>query len=191
LLEFAIQSDSEIDIGQCTPYRRRAPPISPINQNEPMQTWKTIEGILTGGNPEPGRRVEKTELEWRELLTEEQFQITRLKATERPFSSEMCQLFQPGEYQCICCSTPLFDSGEKFDSGSGWPSFTQAITPAAIAYHGDATHGMSRVEVTCNTCGAHLGHVFPDGPAPSGLRYCINAISIEKSASESAEKQGD
>ena len=152
-----------------------------------MLTWQSIEAILTTGNPAPERRVEKTEAEWRQLLTDEQFQITRLKATERPFSSEMCQLFQPGEYQCLCCSTPLFDSGEKFDSGSGWPSFTQPITPAAIAYHGDTTHGMSRVEVTCNSCDAHLGHVFPDGPPPGGLRYCINALSIQKSEGGSAE----
>jgi methionine-R-sulfoxide reductase len=148
-----------------------------------MQTWPDIEQILTKGNPDPVRRVTKTDDEWRQQLGDELFQIARRGATERPFSSEMCRLFEPGEYHCVCCSTPLFDSGGKFDSGTGWPSFTQAITPAAIAYHGDSSHGMSRVEVTCNTCGAHLGHVFPDGPPPSGLRYCINATSIQRSES--------
>jgi peptide-methionine (R)-S-oxide reductase len=106
--------------------------------------------------------------------------VARLKGTERPFSSEMCSLFEPGKYRCVCCGELLFDSGEKFESGSGWPSFTQPLAPEAIAYHGDGSHGMMRVEVTCNSCDAHLGHVFPDGPKPSGLRYCINAVAIEK-----------
>lgn len=146
-----------------------------------MLTWPDIETLITHGNPPPARKVTKTEDEWRAQLTPEQFQVARLRGTERAFSSEMCSLFEPGKYQCICCDTPLFDSGEKFDSGSGWPSFTQPLAPEAVAYHGDRSHGMTRVEVTCNTCGAHLGHVFPDGPEPSGLRYCINAVSIQKS----------
>jgi methionine-R-sulfoxide reductase len=145
-----------------------------------MITWPDIETIITTGNPEPARKVTKTEDEWRAQLTPEQFEVARLKGTERAFSSEMCSLFEPGKYQCVCCAEPLFDSGEKFESGSGWPSFTQPLAPASIAYHGDNSHGMLRVEVTCNTCDAHLGHVFPDGPEPSGLRYCINAVSIEK-----------
>ena len=115
------------------------------------------------------------EAEWRAQLTPEQFEVARLKGTERPFSSEMCSLFEPGKYACICCGEALFDSGEKFESGSGWPSFTQPLATEAIAYTSDHSHGMMRVEATCNVCGAHLGHVFPDGPKPSGLRYCINA----------------
>jgi len=145
-----------------------------------MLTWSDIENILAQGNPEPTRRVEKSEDEWRALLTPDQFQVTRCQGTERPFSSEMCRVFQPGRYACVCCDTVLFDAGQKFDSGTGWPSFTQPVTPDAVAYHGDQSHGMIRVETTCNTCGAHLGHVFPDGPAPSGLRYCINVVALNK-----------
>ncbi len=92
----------------------------------------------------------------------------------------MCSLFEPGLYACVCCDTLLFDSEEKFESGTGWPSFTQPFKNNAIAYHSDRSFGMHRVETTCNTCDAHLGHVFPDGPAPSGLRYCINAVSLKK-----------
>ena len=106
--------------------------------------------------------------------------MTREKGTERPFSSPMCSLFEPGRYACVCCGTLLFDSEEKFESGTGWPSFVQPIEESAVAYHADRSHGMYRVETTCNTCGAHLGHVFPDGPRPSGLRYCINAVALDK-----------
>jgi methionine-R-sulfoxide reductase len=91
-------------------------------------------------------------------------------------------LFQPGLYACVGCDTLLFDASEKFESGTGWPSFTQPIQENAIAYHEDNAYGMQRVETTCNTCGAHLGHVFPDGPAPSGLRYCMNAVALKKIA---------
>jgi peptide-methionine (R)-S-oxide reductase len=124
--------------------------------------------------------VEKTDAEWRELLTEEQYRVARQKGTERPHSSEMCSLFEPGKYRCVCCETPLFDSSEKFESGTGWPSFTQPIEQSNIAYHKDTSFGQIRVETICNICDAHLGHVFPDGPAPSGLRYCINAVALNK-----------
>jgi methionine-R-sulfoxide reductase len=147
-----------------------------------MLNWHDINRLLKHGNPEPERRVEKTDAEWRAQLTPEQYRITRQRGTERAFSSEMCGLFEPGRYACICCDTLLFDSREKFESGTGWPSFTQPITDAAVAYHGDDSYGMLRVETTCNTCGAHLGHVFPDGPPPSGLRYCINAEALRKLA---------
>jgi peptide methionine sulfoxide reductase msrA/msrB len=149
-------------------------------------TWKDVLNFALEGNPEPDRSVSKTEEAWREQLTPEQYQITRQKGTERPFSSEMCDLLEPGNYACVCCNTPLFDSSGKFDSGTGWPSFTQPVKENAIAYTQDGTHGMTRVEVTCNTCAAHLGHVFPDGPEPSGLRYCINAISMTKVESDTA-----
>ncbi len=140
--------------------------------------WKQVVTWATNGNPSPPQRVEKTAEEWRALLTEEQYRVTRGKGTERAFSSEMCGLFKPGRYNCVCCGTPLFDAGSKFDSRSGWPSFTQPESPGVVAYHMDTTHGMQRVETTCNVCDAHLGHVFPDGPEPTGLRYCINAAAL-------------
>ena len=145
-----------------------------------MLKWIDIIKFATKGNPVPDRRVEKTEDEWRTILMPEVFKITRLKGTERRFSSEMCSLFEPGKYACACCDTPLFDATEKFDSGTGWPSFTQPIEENAVAYHKDTSHGMRRVEALCNTCDAHLGHVFLDGPKPSGLRYCMNALSMKK-----------
>ena len=144
-----------------------------------MLTWKDILHFATKGNPTPDKRVEKTAAEWRELLTPEQFRIARQKGTERPFSGELCSIYEAGKYQCICCNSPLFDSTIKFDSSSGWPSFTQPITENAIKYIKDVSFGMVRVEVLCNSCDAHLGHVFPDGPAPSGLRYCINSVSMQ------------
>lgn len=145
-----------------------------------MIKWSDIIRYTNKGNPTPEKAVNKTEEEWKQLLTPEEFQVTRLKGTERSFSSELCSLFEPGLYQCKCCGTLLFDASEKFESGTGWPSFTQPIQENAIAYHADKSYGMIRVEVVCNSCDAHLGHVFPDGPEPSGLRYCINAISLSK-----------
>lgn len=145
-----------------------------------MLTWSDVLKLAKDGNLSPDSRVEKTDAQWKILLTPEQFQITRLKGTERPNSSEMCNLFQAGKYACVCCGLELFDSTEKFQSGTGWPSFTQPLQPNAVAYHADHSHGMVRVETTCNSCDAHLGHVFPDGPEPSGLRYCINAVALKK-----------
>jgi len=144
-----------------------------------MITWKDVIHFTVNGNLTPDRRVEKTDEEWSKLLTPEQFRITRLKGTERPFSGELCSIFEEGTYSCICCDTSLFDSTIKFNSSSGWPSFTQPIRENAIKYHKDTSHGMIRVEVMCNTCDGHLGHVFPDGPEPSGLRYCINSESMK------------
>jgi peptide-methionine (R)-S-oxide reductase len=143
-----------------------------------MLTWKEVINFAVKGNPTPQRRVEKTDAEWRQQLTPEQFRITRQKGTERPYSGELCSIYDTGQYNCICCDTPLFDSTIKFESGSGWPSFTQPIETSAIKYHKDSSLGMVRVEVMCNTCDGHLGHVFPDGPEPSGLRYCINSESM-------------
>jgi peptide-methionine (R)-S-oxide reductase len=147
-----------------------------------MLTWKDVLNLAKNGNPLPAARVERTAEEWRSLLSPEQYRVTREHGTERPFSSEMCSLFEPGMYACVCCATVLFDSGEKFESGTGWPSFTQPVAPNLIAYHSDNAFGMQRVETLCATCDAHLGHVFPDGPRPSGLRYCINAVALEKVA---------
>ncbi|MDW7692664.1 peptide-methionine (R)-S-oxide reductase MsrB [Flammeovirgaceae bacterium SG7u.111] len=146
-----------------------------------MLNWNDIIRFAQKGNPTPTRRVEKTEEEWQKELSPEEFEVTRLKGTERAFSSEMCSKFDPGIYKCTCCGTLLFDASEKFESGSGWPSFTQPLEENAVAYHIDNSYGMKRVEAICNTCDAHLGHIFPDGPAPSGLRYCINAVSLKKS----------
>ncbi|MDY8137064.1 peptide-methionine (R)-S-oxide reductase MsrB [Aquimarina sp. 2201CG5-10] len=141
-------------------------------------TWKDVIKYANHGNLVPDKRVEKTMDEWRELLTPEQFRITRAKGTERAFTGELCSIFEEGKYQCVCCDTPLFDSVGKFHSSSGWPSFTEPIKENAIKYEKDASYGMIRVETVCNTCDAHLGHVFPDGPEPSGLRFCINSEAI-------------
>ncbi|WP_070138152.1 peptide-methionine (R)-S-oxide reductase MsrB [Crocinitomix algicola] len=145
-----------------------------------MLNWNDVIKYTNHGNPTPPRRVEKSEDEWRKVLTAEEFRITRNKGTEPAHSSEMCSLFEPGKYNCKCCNTALFDSKGKFESGTGWPSFSEPININHIAYHKDSSFGMIRVETTCNICDAHLGHVFPDGPAPSGLRYCINALAIKK-----------
>lgn len=152
-----------------------------------MLKWIDVIKFAGSGNPVPERRVEKTDKEWQALLSPEEFRITRLKGTERAHSSEMCSLFEPGKYACVCCGTLLFDGNEKFESGTGWPSFTQPVTDNAVAYHKDISYGMVRIEALCNTCDAHLGHVFPDGPKPSGLRYCMNAVSLKKV--ESNEKK--
>ena len=146
-----------------------------------MRSWTDVLAFAERGSPTPPRRVERADDEWRRQLTPEQYQVTRRRGTEPPFSSAMCSLFEPGRYACVCCGTILFDADEKFESGTGWPSFTQPAARDVVAYRADHSHGMSRVEVVCNVCGAHLGHVFPDGPPPSGLRYCINAVALRKS----------
>lgn len=143
-----------------------------------MITWQDVLTYAADGVPPPDRRVEKTDAAWREQLTTEQYRVTRQHGTERPFSGEHCSTYDPGIYRCVCCDTPLFDATIKYDSRSGWPSFTQPIAENAIAYKKDTSHGMTRIEVLCNTCDAHLGHVFPDGPEPTGLRYCINSVSL-------------
>ena len=144
-----------------------------------MLTWKDVIHFAEKGNPTPDKRVEKTEEEWKSLLSEEQFYITRKKGTERAFTGAYCESHEPGKYACACCGTPLFDSKVKFESGTGWPSFTQPVKENAIKYEKDTSFGMVRVEVMCNVCDCHLGHIFPDGPAPSGLRYCINSASVK------------
>ena len=145
-----------------------------------MLTWKNILTFADKGNPTPDRTVRKTDQEWRTLLTDEQYRVTRQHGTEAAFSSDMCSLFEPGIYACVCCTTLLFDADDKFESRTGWPSFTQPIKGNAIAYYGDNSYDMWRIETLCNTCEAHLGHVFPDGPESSGLRYCMNAVALKK-----------
>ncbi len=142
-----------------------------------------FEQILTyarTGNNAPPRVVKKSESEWRSLLSPEQFAVTRQKGTERQMSSNLCTLYEPGVYACVCCDTDLFDSNTKYDSKTGWPSFSEPIADNVVSYHEDTDHGMSRIEITCSVCGAHLGHVFPDGPKPTGLRFCTNGISLKK-----------
>lgn len=143
-----------------------------------MLQWIDVLKFANNGNLVPSRKVQKTNEEWKQLLTPEQFRITRQKGTEKPHSSEMCNTFEEGKYACICCQTELFDNVGKFKSTSGWPSFTEPIADNVIAYHKDRGYGMYRIEVLCNTCDAHLGHVFQDGPLPSGLRYCVNAEAL-------------
>ena len=145
-----------------------------------MLNWNDLITFAKNGNPEPDKKVVKTDAEWKTQLTEEQYRVTRLKGTERPHSSELCSLFEPGIYGCVCCDSLLFDGSEKFESGTGWPSFTQPIKDNAVGYIKDVSFGMIRIEAICNTCDAHLGHVFTDGPEPSGLRYCMNAVSLKK-----------
>ena len=128
---------------------------------------------------QPGERCEKTDEPWRNELTPEQYRICRLKDTEPPFSGEYNDCKTPGTYTCTCCGSALFESTEKFESGSGWPSFWQAVAEDAVRLESDHSHGMVRVEVLCSRCDAHLGHVFPDGPPPTHQRFCINSISLK------------
>lgn len=144
-----------------------------------MINWNDVIKYANHGVPAPDRRVEKTEAEWKEILTEEEFYITRRKGTERAGTGALCSAHDAGKYNCKCCDAPLFDSSIKFESGSGWPSFTEPIKENAMKYDKDISFGMVRVEVMCNACDAHLGHVFSDGPEPSGMRYCINSASID------------
>lgn len=123
-------------------------------------------------------KIRKTDEQWRAQLTPEQFHVTRRQGTERPFCGAFWDHHERGIYCCVCCGLPLFDAAAKFDSGTGWPSFTVPLDPAHVDNRRDLSHGMERVEVTCARCDAHLGHVFPDGPPPSGLRYCLNSLSL-------------
>ncbi|UOD51672.1 peptide-methionine (R)-S-oxide reductase MsrB [Orrella daihaiensis] len=123
-------------------------------------------------------KIKKSDDQWREILTPESFHVTRQKGTERAFTGQFWDHRAKGIYHCVCCNTPLFASDTKFDAGCGWPSYFEPINPGCVREETDYSHGMVRTEVLCNICDAHLGHVFPDGPPPTGLRYCINSLSL-------------
>jgi methionine-R-sulfoxide reductase len=141
--------------------------------------WLDVLHYASKGNEVPPRRVLKSEDEWKQILTPEEFQVCRKKGTERAFSGEYCEAHEPGIYACRCCGTVLFDSRTKFESKSGWPSFTEPVEANVIKYTKDNSYSMTRIEVECNVCDCHLGHVFPDGPPPTSLRFCINSASIK------------
>lgn len=147
-----------------------------------MLKWNDVTRLAQHSNPAPPRRVEKTDAEWRQLLTGEQFRVACLKGTESAHSSEMCRLFEPGRYHCVCCDTVLFDASSKYQSHSGWPSVTQPLSHNVIVRRLDESHGMRRTQTACAVCDTHLGHVFPDGPTPGGLCVRINTISVLKVA---------
>ncbi len=135
-------------------------------------------------------KITKSDAEWRQLLTPQQYQVSRRKGTERAFTGEYWDNHEPGVYRCVCCGAKLFDAATKYDSGTGWPSFWQPIAPDAVATEEDRALFMRRTEVVCAACDAHLGHVFPDGPEPTGLRYCMNsaAMTLDRAAAEDEEQ---
>ena len=130
-------------------------------------------------------KIEKTDEQWRAELTPEQYEVLRRHGTERPFTGEYVNEKADGTYSCAACGNELFDAGTKFDSGTGWPSFTEPANAAGVELRADHSHGMVRTEVACARCGSHLGHVFPDGPGPTGQRYCINSLALDLDAEAS------
>ena len=155
-----------------------------------MLHWKDILYYAKYGNPEPPRRVAHTEAEWRHLLTPARYAVLREQNTEPPYRNAYCRSYAPGAYACAGCGSRLFEAAAKYHAMSGWPSFTQPAARNAIRYAFDDSHQMTRIEACCNVCGGHLGHVFPDGPAPGGLRYCLNSASLTQPAGEPGQEAG-
>jgi len=155
-----------------------------------MINWSDVLNYANKGNPLPDRRIEKSEEEWKSVLTPEQFRITRKKGTEAKFSGELCSRYEPGKYNCICCDSELFDSGIKFDSKTGWPSFTQPLEETDVVEKKDSALGMGRTEVRSKMGDSHLGHVFNDGPGEKGLRYCINSAALKFIPVEEMDQAG-
>ncbi|MGO9647012.1 MAG: peptide-methionine (R)-S-oxide reductase MsrB [Terriglobales bacterium] len=133
-------------------------------------------------------KITKSEAEWKQQLSPEQYHVARKAGTEPAFTGKYWKTKDPGTYNCVCCGAPLFKSDTKFDSGTGWPSFSQPVDQTAVAEHTDRTYGMERTEARCAKCDAHLGHVFPDGPKPTGLRYCMNSASLDLKPAEPEKK---
>ena len=148
--------------------------LSACNAQTSVISEKTVKG-----DDLPFDKIVKTDAEWKEFLTKEQYRITRQAGTERPYSSLMNDEKRKGIFACVCCDLPLFSSETKFESNTGWASFYQPIKPKNVGENTDKSFGMTRIEVVCNRCDAHLGHVFDDGPKPTGLRYCINGVAMK------------